>query len=499
MKEQCCGFFTTVFPPVTPLGGGPKDYEIGLEYHNTPVQSREESSLHEISGYIGDVILLHPLMLHSASRGEATIKREGAVLSADSAVTAYCRSIDDFLSWVGFSQNGFYDRLLDNVLSLGRNLSLASPALDSLHISCFTHTTNGPRLSAPGASTTAAAGLQYARSRAFRPQEATRTAFMSLKPPSFRPQPSQPNVDEEYDFELTIRFSASLPDLLLSIPASLNANTATLKQLIRSRIPDEHAKHRIRLIYAGKALVDDVSLGTSLKKNLSRPPSRVGTPGPYDGRGRGNGAINGKGAQDDAQAKGKQVQRDAPAQSRIYIHCSIGDIVLTAKELADEAATAASAQASGDGNQDGAPTAQEQTTTTPAPRGFDRLLNAGFSAAEVQSLRLQFLALQAHTHTPDTMPSPSTLRDMEDRWLDNSNATGDADTDALAGGLGADDDLQTGALDDMIWGTAMGFFWPIGCLMWGVREEGIWSQRRKMAVVVGFLLNIGLGLIRYGG
>jgi len=239
--------------------------------------------------------------------------------------------------------------------------------------------------------------------------------------------------------------------------------------------------------------VDDVPLSTSLKRNVSRPPSRVGTPGPYDGR--GNGVVSAQGGKDE---KGKQPLRDPPP-ARIYVHCSIGDIVLSAKELAEEAAIAASAQAAEDHKQDGAAKSQEQTTITPAPRGFDRLLTAGFSAAEVQSLRLQFLAIQAHTHTPDTMPSPSTLRDMEDRWLDNSNATGDLNSD-MAGGMGAnDDDLQTGALDDMIWGTAMGFFWPIGCLMWGVREEGIWSQRRKMAVVVGFLLNIGLGLIRYGG
>ncbi|KIW72740.1 hypothetical protein PV04_00916 [Phialophora macrospora] len=349
---------------------------------------------------------------------------------------------------------------------------------------------------------------------------------MSLKPPPLRRQHDEAcTYDYEPDFELTIRFSASLPDLLLSIPASVNANAATLKQLIRSRIPAEYARHRIRLIYAGKALVDDVPLSTTLKRNISRPPSRISTPGPYNERGSGTGgaalAPTGSGGPEGGNGKGKgkgkeQPLRDPPpAQPRIYIHCSIGDIVLSAKELADEAAVAAAAaQATDDDdaaaarNGDGQVKAKRSgttptTTTTPAPRGFDRLLNAGFSAAEVQSLRLQFLAIQAHTHTPDTMPSPNTLRNMEDRWLDNStsdsNAMGDLNGDA-AGGIGPiDDDMQVGALDDMIWGTAMGFFWPIGCLMWGVREEGIWSQRRKMAVVVGFLLNIGLGLIRYGG
>jgi hypothetical protein len=314
---------------------------------------------------------------------------------------------------------------------------------------------------------------------------------MSLKPPS---QPS----DDDYDFELTIRFSASLPDLLLTIPSSLHANTATLKQLIRSRIPDQYAKHRIRLIYAGKALVDDVPLNTSLKRNVSRPPSRIGTPAPYD-----ESVSNSSSPLRDI-GKGKQPVRDISAQSRIYIHCSIGDIVLERDELAaeEEAAqkVAGSQEEEEQQNGNNGPTPQH-TTTTPAPRGFDRLQNAGFTAAEIQSLRLQFLAIQAHTHTPDTMPSPNTLRNMEDRWLDNSNsAEGEGGLDVAGGGIGAtDEDAQAGALDDMIWGTVMGFFWPIGCLMWGVREEGIWSQRRKMAVVVGFLLNIGLGIIRYTG
>ena len=334
------------------------------------------------------------------------------------------------------------------------------------------------------------------------PGEPLCDASMSLKPPSFQPQPaSDHNLDD--DLDLTIRFSASLPDLLLSIPGSLNANTATLKQLIRSRIPDEHSKHRIRLIYAGKALVDDVPLNVSLKRNVSRPPSRIGTPGPYDASDANGAAAPGGTAQGQLSkenGKGKLPLRDPKTQSRIYIHCSIGDIVLTPSELAAEAVSAQNANST-DPDKPSQPT-PVQTTTTPAPRGFDRLANAGFSASEVQSLRLQFLAIQAHTHTPDTMPSPNTLRNMEDRWLDNSSSADDAGTLGAGAGGGAgvaEDEAAAGALDDMIWGTAMGFFWPIGCMLWGIREEGIWSQRRKMAVVVGFVLNVGLGIVRYTG
>ncbi|KIX06352.1 uncharacterized protein Z518_04328 [Rhinocladiella mackenziei CBS 650.93] len=312
---------------------------------------------------------------------------------------------------------------------------------------------------------------------------------MSLKPPAFE------KPDDDFDLDMTIRFSASLPDLLVSVPGSLHANTASLKQLIRSRIPAEYSKQRIRLIHAGKALVDDVPLNVSLKRNVSKPPSRVGTPGPYDG----SSGVGGRGPPQNSgdNGKGKLPIRDPPSQSRIYIHCSIGDIVLSAAELAAEAAAAqngASAEEKDSG--------QQQPTTTPAPRGFDRLLNSGFTAAEVQQLRLQFLAIQAHTHTPDTMPSPNTLRDMEDRWLDNSSSTGDGDGLEAGTGIGVrsgPEEAMAGMLEDMIWGTAMGFFWPIGCMLWGVREEGIWSQRRKMAVVIGFMLNVGLGIIRYTG
>ena len=93
------------------------------------------------------------------------------------------------------------------------------------------------------------------------------------------------------------------------------------------------------------------------------------------------------------------------------------------------------------------------------------------------------------------MPSPNTLRNMEDQWLDNSSSPANA-TDTIAGGGGFTDD-ETGMIDDVLSGMAMGFFWPIGCLVWGVREEGIWTKRKRMAVVLGVLLNVGVGLVRY--
>lgn len=316
------------------------------------------------------------------------------------------------------------------------------------------------------------------------------------------------------DLELTIRFSASLSDLHLSIPLHTqpNANTSTLKQLIRSRLPAEYASRRIRLIYSGKALADDAVLSTILKRPASHPPTRTATPRPGSAPGIATPtSSNNKDTPLSAKAKGKLPTRDTLSTiQRIYIHCSIGDVVLSTSELADEAHTAAPKPTSTAADTT-KPQPENATTTssipppTPALRGFDRLLTSGFTPTEISSLRMQFLAIQAHTHTPDDMPSPDSLRELEDQWLDNSNDGSSSNAFPGASGSGAgetagllagSEEQEGGALDDMIYGTAMGFFWPLGCLMWAFREQGIWSARRRMAVVVGVVLNVGLGVVR---
>jgi hypothetical protein len=294
----------------------------------------------------------------------------------------------------------------------------------------------------------------------------------SLRPPDSGAEP----------LDVTIRFSASIPDLLLTIPNPTQATTSTLKQQIRRRLPAEFTTRRIRLICAGKALVDNATLSSSLRRPHSRTPSRSATPLLPD---PDNTPASPK-------AKGKAPIRDPPSASRIYIHCSIGDVTLSPADLLLEVSLAnpradAPSPAASASKLDAAPPAN----TTPAPRGFDRLLGAGFTQSEILTLRSQFLAIQAHTHTPDTMPSPTTLRELEDQWLDNSNTEGAGLVSAI------DEEGQAGALDDLLWGSVMGFFWPIGCLWWACREEGIWSRRRKMAVVVGVLVNAGFGTLRW--
>lgn len=305
------------------------------------------------------------------------------------------------------------------------------------------------------------------------------------------PDPVPP--DAEDDLLLTVRFSASIPDLPLDVSSPETTTAAGLKQLIRSRLPRDLSAHRLRLIYAGRALEDAVPLTLSLKL----PPSPARTPSSADSDEPDRLQSKGKG-------KGKEPVRDRP---RRYIHCSIGDIVLSDADLTAESSISSTLHQDQKQPDDEAqnPNRQRQQrpspSTTPAPRGFDRLLSAGFTPAEVSALRSQFLAVQSVARTPDTMPSGAELRDLEDRWMDEGSTAMSAGLDGGGGVVPADDDGgfgagSRGAVDDMLWGAIMGFFWPVGCAMWLRREEGVWSWRKGLAVFVGVIVNVAFGAMR---
>lgn len=292
--------------------------------------------------------------------------------------------------------------------------------------------------------------------------------------------------------DLVIRFSTSNPDLVLRIDHSNTTTALSLKQRIRSHLSPPASSSRLRLIHAGKVLPDVAALSKSL--NVSAPPRSPD-----------------KDEHKSAKAKGKQPVREtdqttpthppAAAATRVYIHCSVGD-VLTPSDVALEAKSAQEADAilasstyqtpaTTTTTPSTAPAQDEASTTTPAPRGFDRLLSAGFTPAEVAALRTQFLAIQAHTHTPDTMPSGASLLALEESWLDSGSNGASAGT---TGGEGEGED--GGGLEDMLYGNLIGFFWPVGALCWLMREEGVWTRRRQIAVLSGFLVNLTFGFLR---
>ncbi len=256
---------------------------------------------------------------------------------------------------------------------------------------------------------------------------------------------------------LIIRFTTSIPDLPLTVSSPRTTTPITLSTLIRPHLPPAFAASPLRLIYSGALLPSSTPLSTSLRLSPT----------------------------------GK-----SPAQ--LYIHCSLStETQLSAAELETEARAATALQSDTSRQEDARPHSHDaaaESGVQPAPQGFDRLLSAGLSAAEVASLRSQFLAVQAHTHTPDTMPLPAEMRQLEERWLDAGTPLNGG-----AGGAGAGADDETGGgLEDMLWGNVMGFFWAVGAIVWLVREEGVWSKRRQVGVVTGVLVNIAFCILRIG-
>ncbi|KAF2199325.1 hypothetical protein GQ43DRAFT_442567 [Delitschia confertaspora ATCC 74209] len=322
---------------------------------------------------------------------------------------------------------------------------------------------------------------------------------------------------------LIIRFAASIPDLPLTVTSPRTTTTLSLKRLIRSRLPSPYAIARLRLIYAGKALADTAPLSLSLRLPPP-PPPRHATHNDY-----GSGS----------KSKGKQPMRDEsePGESsegaavvqdegqKYYIHCSMSD-ALSVSELASEATLASTSEATLKARYETPQTLQTSSSNglsisggkgdssgerrgslssqAPAPQGFHRLLSSGFTPQEVAALRSQFQSNISYTHTPDTMPSPTTLRAMEDRWLDSTaNDTSSFTGDTLRGDTGADPGwgagftVEEGGLDDLLMGCATGFFWPLGALVWGFWEMGVWSRRRQVAVALGVVINALFGFLRW--
>lgn len=324
----------------------------------------------------------------------------------------------------------------------------------------------------------------------------------TLKPPPLvTPATTAPPLS------LTIRFSASVPDLDLDIPHPSQTTVISLKNLIRGRLAEPNSQRRLRFIQGGKILPDGAALSAVLRAPPPPPPRA-------DDRSRSNGGG-------DAKGKGKAVANRLPSQ-RIYVNCSIGDSLTDAELKAEaEAASlpvseapslqsglgASSPAGAGSPAAPGTPAPGSINTTSPTPRGFDRLLNAGFSAAEVNQLRLQFRSIHSSRFTPDTLPSPDSFRRMEDAWIDDNGAAvpttggmgGSMGSSGAVGGSGGFDSDEVGLLgwlDAMIWGVAIGFLWPMGSFGWLARQHGIHSDRVKVMIGAGVFLSLLIGIVR---
>ncbi|KAF3070375.1 hypothetical protein GL218_00832 [Daldinia childiae] len=299
---------------------------------------------------------------------------------------------------------------------------------------------------------------------------------MTTSPPAPQPHlkpPSSPLLPpNQPPLLLTIRFSASIPDLELDIPHPSLTTVISLKHLIRQRLQEPNSQRRLRFIHGGKILPDPAALSSVLRAPLPPPPpsSRLD----YDGNST-------------SKAKGKSIPGRPEPPQRIYVNCSIGDSLTTA-ELESEAAAAA-AQAG----------------------PIRRLLVAAIARSDASPQHVRraarfrpFRSIHASRFTPDTLPSPDSFRRMEDAWIDDNGAsmpaTGALGSGGGAGGLsnGTDSDEVglVALVDVMIRGVVTGFMWPLGSAGWLVREEGMASGRWRFMVGVGVMFSVLIGIIR---
>ncbi|POR35263.1 DSC E3 ubiquitin ligase complex subunit 3 [Tolypocladium paradoxum] len=263
---------------------------------------------------------------------------------------------------------------------------------------------------------------------------------------------------------LTIRFSTSIPDLDLDIPSPQATTVLSLKHLLRNRLA---TRNRLRLIHQGRILPDSSALSAVLKPLPPPPPPS---------------------AADDAKGKGKGKAVDGGrAPVRVYVNCSIGD-ELSSQDLADEQAAAQNPPQAPSGDH---ASAKPAGWTRPRPRGFDRLLQAGFTSSEISTLRTQFASIHTERFAPDATPSPDTLRALEDGWID-SNA-GELPASA-ASPLEDDHGNMSTVLDILIRGMMIGFFFPLGSLTWLLRQ-GVWSEKWQIFVGSGVVLSLTVGVV----
>ncbi|KOS17694.1 DSC E3 ubiquitin ligase complex subunit 3 [Escovopsis weberi] len=296
-------------------------------------------------------------------------------------------------------------------------------------------------------------------------------------------------------YHLTIRFSTLYPDLDLDIPSPQSTTPISLKHLIRTRLA---TRSRLRFIYHGRLLPDSSALSSVIKPPPPPPPASS-LPSSSSSSAAAAAALK---KESKARDKGKARATDGRGSEivRIYINCSIGD------ELSPQDLAAEKAAAERPPDEPAHPATPNGSASPPPnrgsrwqqarPRGFDRLLGAGFTPSEISTLRTQFASIQTERFARDALPSPDTMRALEDSWID-SNAGEQIPATGGAGGTPLlEDDLSSisSVLDVLIRGMMIGFFFPLGSMAWLLRSD-LWSEKWQIFVGAGVMISLGVGSI----
>lgn len=277
---------------------------------------------------------------------------------------------------------------------------------------------------------------------------------------------------------VTVRFSSGLKDQDIDVPSPQTTTVLAFKQTLRNRIT---SRSRLRLIYQGRILTDGSSLSAVLKPlptsaSPAPPPPHSRTPPPPPST-----------SSQDVKGKGKAV--DKPVPLRVYLNCSIGDELSTAELAAEREAAERPPEDQSQDQDGGAQAAATAAWKKTRPRGFDRLLQAGFTQSEIATLRTQFVSIHTERFAPDAMPSPDTMRGMEDAWIDGNAG----ELPSSASPLEDDITNMSSVLDIMIRAMMIGFFFPLGSMTWLLRQD-VWGEKWRIFVGSGVVLSLTVGI-----
>ncbi|GAA6060156.1 hypothetical protein JCM10212_001453 [Sporobolomyces blumeae] len=320
------------------------------------------------------------------------------------------------------------------------------------------------------------------------------------------PSDANDRVDERahptgysYCVRFTDGVTPDVVDLWVGEKESVREVKRRLRLLRPTTLNDGDAPRRLRLIHLGRLLVDGVFLvpwTTQLLANRAKLDPSTTNPTSGDrggivermsgvvrgavrksldgsaastneqdemergraGTGTGSGKVEGKGKVPLGKAEG--------ADEQIWLHCSVGEAI----------------------QEDDVPTETPPTEQMTPLQGFDRLREAGFSEAEIESMRAEFRETRQFDAGEDEDDDDGAhQRALEEQWM--SGMTGREE--AVGDSTGA------GHYVTLLKGVSIGFFVPFLPLFF-FRTQ-LFSRRMQMAIVLGILINVGFGLLRLLG
>lgn len=262
--------------------------------------------------------------------------------------------------------------------------------------------------------------------------------------------------------QLIIKFSdSSLDDLALDVEDISKVSVSSIRRQIRETVGGKTTNRRLRLIHNGRLLNENT--------DIARDVAKV--------------SVKGKEINSSQITGGSSNINSSSSPKRIYVHCSVGDI-LDANELLRENELDKKAIIK---------------STGPELRGFDRLRQAGFTDTDINVLRHQFTSMNGgaaaaaagaagRSGTGDPIAIPSATQEeeltrLEEQWI-NTGVT----EDNAANASGNDH------LEDLT-GLLIGMFLGVMSLLF-LKEGGLFTPRQRRFILGGVFINFLFALVR---